>query len=186
MPCMHEPFLHCRKRMVGCDSFWLFSFMHDSLSRESFFASISCLFMDIRMREYVRREHIRPVLRFLIRIGIVVGVILLFNVIGLWASLFSQGLWNLHRFTELLAILLLLEGSVICAAGAFMFYGYSEHRLMGQAALWPTLAGDQARRWTERRLSQQKWGIAMLIAGVLLILLFLLVSSSTSILNYPV
>ena len=115
------------------------------------------------------------------RVGIVVGVILLFDVIGLWFFVFSQGLWNLPKFIELLAILLLLEGSLISTVGAFMFYGYSEHRLMGQGALWPTLASDQARKWRERRLSQQKWGIAMLIAGVLLILLFLLVSFSTSI-----
>jgi len=132
------------------------------------------------LREYIRREHIKPVLRFLMRLGIVVGVILLFDVIGLWFFLFSQGLWNLSRFVELLAILLLFEGSVIGVVGAFMFYGYSEYRLMRQAALWPTLAGDQARGWRERRLSQQKWGIAMLITGVLLILLFLLVSFSTS------
>jgi hypothetical protein len=137
--------------------------------------------MGIKVREYVRREHIKPVLRFLMRVGIVVGVILLFDVMSLWFFLFSQGLWNLPRFIELLAILLLLEGSLIGAVGAFMFYGYSEYRLMRQAALWPTLASDQARRWRERRLSQQKWGIAMLITGVLLILLFLLVSFSTSI-----
>jgi len=134
-----------------------------------------------KVREYIKREHIKPVLRSLIRIGIVVGVILLFDATGLWIFLFSQGLWNPLSFTELLALLLLLEGSLIGAVGAFTFYGYSEYRLMGQAALWPTLASDQARRWRERRLSQQKLGITMLIAGVLLIFLGLLVSFLTSV-----
>jgi len=134
-----------------------------------------------KVRQYLRREYVKPVLRFLTRIGTVIGAILLCDVIGLWVFLFSQGQWNLPSFTELLTLLLLLEGSVIGAVGGFMFYGYSEYRLMGQAALWPTLASDQVRRWRERRLSQQKWSIAMLIAGVLLILLGLLVSFLTSI-----
>ena len=127
------------------------------------------------MREYIRREHIEPVLRYLMRVGIVIGAILLFDVIGLWFFLFSQGIWNLPKFVELLSILLALEGSVIGAVGGFMFYGYSEFMFMRQAALWPTLASDQRQRWRKRRLSQQKWGIAMLITGVLLIFLFLLI-----------
>ncbi len=129
-----------------------------------------------KVREYVRKEHVKPVLRFLTRIGIVVGIILMCDVIGLWAFLFSQELWNLLGFTELLTILLLLEGSLIGVVGGFLFFGFSEYRLMGQAALWPTLAGEQARGWKERRLSQQKWGVAMLVSGVLLIFLGLLVS----------
>lgn len=131
------------------------------------------------MREYIRREYIRPVLRFLVRIVIVVGVILLLNVIGLWVFLFSRGLWNLPSFTETLMILLLLEGSLIGVAGAFMFVGYSEYNIFGQAAINPAFARDQLQRWRERRLSQQKWGMAMLIAGFLLILLGLLVGFST-------
>lgn len=138
------------------------------------------MFQGVKVREYIRREHAKPVLRFLIRIGIVSGAILLVDVIGLLFFLFSQGLWNLLSFIELLTLLLLLEGTFIGAAGAFMFYGYSEYGLMRHAALWPTLAGDQARRWKERRLSQQKWGFALLIAGFLLIFLGLLVSFFTS------
>ncbi len=134
------------------------------------------MFQGVKVREYIRREHAKPVLRFLLRIGMVSGAILLVDVIGLWVFLFSQGLWKLPSFLELLTLLLLLEGTLIGAAGAFMFYGYSEYGLMRQAALWPTLAGDQARRWKDRRVSQQKWGIAMLIAGFLLIVLGLLVS----------
>ena len=135
----------------------------------------------MKVREYIRREHIRSALRFLIRIVRVVGVILLLNVIGLGVLLFSRGQWNLISFIELLTMLLLLEGALIGAGGAFMFHGYSEYRLRGQAALWPTLASDQVRRWRERRLSQQKWGIAMVIAGVLLILLGLLIGFLTSV-----
>lgn len=145
-----------------------------------FFATIAYTFMGITMREYARREHIGPVLRFLIRIGIVVGVILLFDVVGLWFFLFSGGQEYLLSFTELLTILLLVEGSLIGVAGAFMFVGYSEYRIAGQGAINPAIVGDQRQRWRERRLSQQKWGRAMLIAGVLLILLALLVSFLTS------
>jgi len=135
----------------------------------------------LKVREYVtERERIKPVLRFLTRIGIVVGIILLCDVTGLCAFLFSQGLWNLLGFTEFLTILLLLEGSLIGVVGGFLFFGFSEYRLMGQAALWPTLAGEQARGWKERRLSQQKLGVAMLVSGVLLIFLGLLVSFLTS------
>ena len=65
--------------------------------------------------------------------------------------------------------------------GAFIFYGYSEYRLRGQAALWPSLASDQVTKWRERRLSQQELGLAMIVAGVLLILLFILVSLLASI-----
>lgn len=145
-----------------------------------FFVTTTYTFVGMTMGEYIRREHIRPVLRFLIRIGIVVGVILLFDVIGLWVFLFSGGQTCLLSFTELLTILLLLEGSLIGVAGAFMFVGYSEYRIARQGAINPAIVGDQRQRWRERRLSQQKWGMAMLIAGVLLILLGLLVSLSTS------
>lgn len=133
------------------------------------------------VRKYIRREHIKPSLRFLLRVVIVSGAILLFDVIGLWFFLFVRGQWNLVGFIEFLTLLLLLEGSLVGAGGAFIFYGFSEYRLMRQAALWPTLADDQVRKWRERRLSQQKWGIAMLIAGILLIFLGLLVSVLASV-----
>jgi hypothetical protein len=134
----------------------------------------------IKVREYIKREHISPVLRFLIRIVIVVAVVLLLNVIGLWVFLFSRGQWNLLSFIELLTILLLLEGSLIGAAGGFMFYGYSEYGIARQHAINPAIVGNQRQRWRERRLSQQKWGVAMMIAGVLLIFVGLLVSFLTS------
>jgi hypothetical protein len=133
-----------------------------------------------KMGEYIRREYIRPVLRFLVRVGVAVGVIVLFDVVGLWVFRFFRGQGYLFSFTEFLTILLLAEGSLIGVAGAFMFVGYSEYRIAGQGAINPAIVGDQRQRWRERRLSQQKWGIAMLIAGVLLILLGLLVSFLTS------
>lgn len=112
-----------------------------------------CLFMGVKVREYIRREHVKPVLRFLTRIILLVGVILLLNVIGLSFFLFSKGQWNLFSFIELLIILLLLEGCVIGAAGGGLaFFGYIEY-----------------------------WSTATMIAGVLLIFLGLLVSSWTSI-----
>lgn len=132
------------------------------------------------MREYLRRAYIKPVLRFFLRIGMVVGIILLFDVIGVWFFLFSKGQWDLASFLELLTILLLLEGAFTGAGGALMFYGYSEYRVAREAAINPAIAGDQVRRWRERRLSQQKWGLAMVVAGVLLIFLGLLVSFLTS------
>lgn len=136
--------------------------------------------MCVKVKEYIRREHIRPVLRFLIRIVIAIGVILLFDMIGLYFFILSRGLWNSLSFLELLTILLLLEGSLIGVAGAFMFVGYSEYRIASQGAINPAIIADQRQRWKERRLSQQKWGFAMLIAGAILVLLGLLVSFSTS------
>ena len=136
--------------------------------------------MGMKVREYIRREHIRPVLRFLIRIVLVVGVILIFDVIGVLVFLLCSGQWNLLSFIELLQIVLLAEGALIGAAGAFLFFGYSEFMIARQAAINPAVARDQVQRWRERRLSQQKWGIAMLIAGVLLIFLFLLLGFLTS------
>ncbi len=128
------------------------------------------------MGEYIRKEYVRPVLKFLMRILIVVGVILLLNAIGLGVFLLSRGQWTLPSFTNLLTMLLLLEGSLIGAAGGFMFYGYSEYRIASQHAINPAIVGDQRQNWRERRLSQQKWGPAMLVAGFLLIFLGLLVS----------
>lgn len=83
----------------------------------------------MKMKEYFKRAHVRPVLRFLRRVGIVVAVILLLDVIGLWVFLFSGGQEYLLGFTEFLTIILLVEGSLIGVAGAFMFVGYSEYRI---------------------------------------------------------
>jgi len=132
------------------------------------------------VREYLSAERTKPVLRFLIRMLIVVGAVLAFDIIGLSVFLLFRGQWNLTSFTELLTILLLLEGSLIGAAGGFMFFGYSEYRVAMQGAINSAIVADQRQRWRERRLSQQKWGVAMLIAGVLLIFLGLLVSLLTS------
>ncbi|NIV43745.1 hypothetical protein GWN49_02500 [Candidatus Bathyarchaeota archaeon] len=88
----------------------------------------------------------------------------------------SRGQWTFPSFINLLIMLLLLEGSLIGAAGGFMFYGYSEYRIARQHAINPAIVGDQRQNWRERRLSQQKWGPAMLVAGFLLIFLGLLVS----------
>jgi len=128
------------------------------------------------IRTYVRREHARPVLRFLIRIGAVVGAILLSDVVGLSIFLAFRGQWDLLNLTELLTILLLLEGSILGAAGGFMFVGYSEYGLLRQAAINPALAREQRDGWKDRRVSQQKWSVAMLVVGVLLIFLGFLVS----------
>lgn len=153
-----------------------------SLSRESFFLLlVTQLFIGIIMKNHLRKEHIKPFLLFLVCTGIAVVVLLLVDVIGLWGFLLFTGQWSLPKFAEYLAILLLLEGSIVGVLGAFIFYGYSEYRLRGQAALWPSLASDQVTKWRERRLSQQELGLAMIVAGVLLILLFILVSLLASI-----
>ncbi len=147
---------------------------------ESFTVAMSCLYVGTKVREYIRREYIRPVISFLVRIVIIVGVILLLNVICLWVLLFSSGQAYVLSFSEFLTVLLLLEGSLIGGAGGFMFLGYSEYRIARMHAINPAIAGDQRQRWKERRLSQQKWGLRILIAGVFLILLGLLVSYLTS------
>lgn len=132
------------------------------------------------VRKYITSEHIKPILCSVTRILKVIGIISLFDVIGIGIFLLSKGQWNLTSFTELITILFLLEGSLICAVGAFMFLGYSEYRIARQAAINPAIASDQLKRWKERRASQKEWGVAMLIAGFLLTFLGLLVSLLTS------
>ena len=129
---------------------------------------------------YVRREHVTPILRLLLRTGMVVGALFLLNVLGLSVVLLSRGAWMLSKLTELLTILLLLEGCLVGAGGAFMFFGYSEYGVARQGAINPAIASDQRRGWNERRLSQQKWGIGMIVAGILLLFLGFLVSTWTS------
>jgi len=129
----------------------------------------------LKAREYISRDYIKSILRFFMRIGTVIGIVLLVDVVGLWVFLFSQGLWGLDSFPELLTLLLLLEGSLIGAGGAFMFVGYGELRVAREGAINPAIARDQLQRWGERRLSQQKWGVAMLVGGILLVLLGLLI-----------
>lgn len=107
-------------------------------------------------------------------------VILVLSVSGLSVYLSTHGQWSLLNLLGPLAILLLLEGSLVGLAGALMFFGFSEYGVFRQAGLNPAIARDQVERWKERRLSQQKWGIAMLLAGVLLIFLGLAVSVVTS------
>jgi len=60
------------------------------------------MFNAVKVREYIRREYIKPVLRFLIRIVMIVGVILLLDAIGLWFFLLSKGQWDLPSFIKLL------------------------------------------------------------------------------------
>jgi hypothetical protein len=134
----------------------------------------------LNVRAYISREYVKLVLQFLVRMLAVIGVVLLCDAIGLSVFLLSRGQWNLLSFKDLLTILLLLEGSLIGAVGGFMFVGYSEQRVAGQAAINPAIARDQIDGWRERRLSQQKWGVAMLIAAAILIFLGLLVSFLTS------
>ncbi len=131
------------------------------------------------MKEYIRKEHIGPVLRFFTKILIAVGVILLLDTLGLWVLFFFSGQWDPSHFVELAEILLLLEGSLMGAAGGFMYIGYSEYRIGRQHAINPAIIADQRQRWKERRLSQHKWGLALLIAGSILILIFFLVGLST-------
>ena len=126
------------------------------------------------------RGHVMPVLRLLLRTGMVVGALVLLTVLGLSVVLLSRGAWTLSRLTESLTILLLLEGCLVGAGGAFMFFGYSEYGVARQGAINPAIASDQRRGWNERRLSQQKWGVGMIVAGVLLLVLGLLVSTWTA------
>ena len=123
------------------------------------------------VRAYLSVRHVKPALRFFKRMGIILAIILIADVLGLWGFLQAQGAWNLLSFSRQLPLLLLLEGALIGAAGGFMFLGYSEYRISEQGAINPAIAADQRAGWKERRLSQQKWGTSLLIAGVLLITL---------------
>lgn len=126
------------------------------------------------LRGYLSRRHLKPVVRFLGHIGMLMVGVLTIDMIGLAIFLYIQGSGALLAFGRLLPLLLLLEGALVGAAGGFMFLGYSEHRISEQGALNPAIAADQRARWKERRLSQQKWGSRLLVMGALLILLGLL------------
>jgi len=134
----------------------------------------------VKVKEYFKREYVGPVLRFLMRIMTVVAAVLLLDIVGSVIFLFYRGQLTSAALTDLLTILLLLEGSVIGAAGGFIFYGYSEYAIARQGGINPAIAREQLQQWKERRLSQQAWGVAMVIAGLLLILLGLLAGSLTS------
>lgn len=126
-----------------------------------------------------RRDSIKSFLRFLVRIGLLVCAVMIIDAIGLWLFITLTGHRSLFYFSELLALLLLLEGAFVGVAGGFMFLGYSEYRIARQHAINPVIVGDQRQKWKERRLSQQKWGFAMLVAGMLMIFLALLISYLT-------
>lgn len=126
-----------------------------------------------------RRDSIKSFLRFLARIGLLVCAVMIIDAIGLWLFITLTGHRSLFYFSELLALLLLLEGAFVGVAGGFMFLGYSEYRIARQHAINPVIVGDQRQKWKERRLSQQKWGFAMLVAGMLMIFLALLISYLT-------
>lgn len=130
-----------------------------------------------KVRQYFSREQLKPLLIHLRRAALIVAVMIVLDVVGLGLFLFSKGNLDLLHFLGLLTILLLLEGSLIGVAGALSFVGYSEYRISG--SINPAVIADQRQRWRERRLSQQKWGTTMLIAGALLICLGLLVSMLT-------
>lgn len=132
------------------------------------------------MKEYARGKITESVLRYLKRMGKIVGAILLCDTVGLSVLLLSKGQWTISSFTELLTLLLLLEGALIGAVGGFMFFGYGEYSLFREAAINPMVARDQIEGWRKRRLAQRKWGLAMLVAGFTLIFLGLLVSILTS------
>ncbi|MGD8506227.1 MAG: hypothetical protein PVF15_06135 [Candidatus Bathyarchaeota archaeon] len=129
------------------------------------------------MTEYIKREYFKPVFHLLVRATAFAVVILLLNVIGLGFFLHFGGQGFPFNFIELLVILLLAEGSLIGLAGGLMFFGYSEYRIATQGAINPAIVADQRQRWKERRLSQQKWGVRMLIVSVILIILSLLISA---------
>lgn len=129
----------------------------------------------LKVGKYIRSEYIKPFLRFLIGTGIIAGAIFLFDVVGLWVFLYSIGQSNQGNFRGVLTLLLLLEGPLICVGAVARARSYGEYRLSGQATMWPALASYQAKRWRERRLSQPKRVVAMLIAGGLLTFLGLLV-----------
>ena len=97
-----------------------------------------------QVRIGVSRELIKPLLRFLKRMAMFAGIVLLVDVIGLWFFLLYQGLWDFLSFTELLTLLLLFEGALCGAIGGFMFLGFSEYRLGAkQLCGRPLLANKQ-------------------------------------------
>ena len=128
------------------------------------------------------RFYFKVLFRLLAFVGKAIGIILLANVIGVSIlQLIFLEQWDPIALLYLLPLILMSEGAIIALAGILSYSGYSEYRLMRQAAINPQIARDSLRGWYKRRMSQRDWGIKVIIVGLLLFFIGLFLAGFLSI-----
>jgi len=114
--------------------------------------------------------------KFLILVAILVLAMIAVDAIGLGLRLYSQGAFEIERLLEQLVLLMLLEGSLVGVAGAFLSFFFGKPKDTRKGELNPATAKEQQQALKEKRLSIKRWALAMLVAGVLLIVIGFLTS----------
>lgn len=128
------------------------------------------------MHENLRLRS-KSVVRLLQTTGKVTGIVLVLDVIGISIFQLYHGKWSLLTLLYALPWILMIEGAVVGVIGSLMYIGYSEYRLMGQAAINPQIARESSRGWDKRRLSQREFGIVIMVVGLVLFLAGFLLAS---------
>lgn len=121
-------------------------------------------------------ERFRGYLLILRRVAQVVSIITVADVIGLSVLLYAQGRLQYFSFLESLILLLLLEGSIVGAAGGFMYFGLDVVGAARREAHDPAITEELLKDRKERRGLKQRWAVTMVAAGLLMILIGLLTS----------
>lgn len=103
-------------------------------------------------------------------------IITVADVIGLSVLLYAQGRLQYFSFLESLILLLLLEGSIVGAAGGFMYFGLDVVGAARRETHDPAITEERLKDRKEKRGSQQRWAVTMVAAGLLMILIGLLTS----------
>ena len=122
-------------------------------------------------------ERFRGHLRILKRLALVILVIIVADVIGLGVLFYVQGRLQYFSFMKSLILLLLLEGCIIGAAGGFMYIGLGAVGAARREAHNPAITQEELKNRKKRRESQEQWTIAMVTAGLLMILIGFMTST---------
>ena len=122
------------------------------------------------------KNGFRVDLKFLLLVAILVLAMIAVDAIGLGLRLYSQGSFDFKRLLEQLVLLVLLEGSLVGVAGAFLSLFFGKPKDTRKGELNPAMAKEQQQALKERRLSIRRWALLMLVAGVLLIIFGFLTS----------
>jgi len=102
-------------------------------------------------------------------VGIIIGLIIILNVIGVSAFvLISEG-WNVLVFLRFLLLYIMLEGLIMALVGSLSFFGFEKYRsLFGgeQATFERQQENEQERVFKDK--SKLNLGVLLVSAGILL------------------
>lgn len=116
-------------------------------------------------------------LRILKRAALVTVIMITLDVAGLGIFFYVQGLLEYYLFMRSLILLLLLEGCLIGTAGGFVYIILGAFRAARPGMRNPAITEKQQEKGRERGESRHQWSVAMITAGLLLILIGFLTSS---------